>query len=145
MKGKQSILLSQIEQFSQMVLVGTNQYVLLLIQYIQINLKKKSFSGQDLIKFLEMIIPCCWCTCPVYSSTHELCVHFQTPQILLFPTCPPGALSLSQHLPLTDSAAPSTPVCRVLNHLTSTNFLLTVTECTDLLSVCDLSPDFLLD
>lgn len=101
MKGKQSILLSQIEQFSQMVLVGTNQYVLLLIQYIQINLKKKSFSGQDLIKFLEMIIPCCWCTCPVYSSTHELCVHFQTPQILLFPTCPPGALSLSQQLPLT--------------------------------------------
>lgn len=43
MKGKQSIFLSQIEQFSQMVLVGTNQYVLLLIQYIQINLKNKIF------------------------------------------------------------------------------------------------------
>ena len=43
MKEKQSIFLSQIEQFSQTVLVGTNQYVLLHIQYIQMNLKNKIF------------------------------------------------------------------------------------------------------
>lgn len=108
MKGKQSILLSQIEQFSQMVLVGTNQYVLLLIQYIQINLKNKIFQWSRSNKVswndyttLLVHLPCLllntWTLCSFWNSTDLVIPYLSTRCPQSFPALATYRFCCTQH------------------------------------------------